>query len=147
MTTEIKTRPYETAQEYYDALVQAAHDGTFPSAAYCDNKSGKIKCLYYHEGPDGTIHRCSAGILFDDKKLAAGMSGSSGAYWAKLFEALVPNGFSAFELQECQMAHDQSCSTAGRGQPILFDRLKFVNRLNSLPCFASCVKSATRKDG
>lgn len=114
-----------TNQEYYDKLVCAALDGTFPS--YDENQN---ICMYRHGN-----HRCAVGILIPDEEYSESMEKRSA-------DTLVENGLfkttlSKDILQSAQYSHDDSswdysAENVGYKIPIPESefRLRFFRRLN-----------------
>jgi hypothetical protein len=123
-------------QSYYDKLVQAAQDGTFPSV------DGDGKCKY--RGPDGK--KCAIGIELTDEEAADEGEGMS-------FEDIscgvinrleLSTGLNRFDLAKVQGVHDNNAS---KYNPTTFKQVrkawslnKFTLELNQLECFADVKK-------
>lgn len=127
-------RVYETAQAYYDALIAASSDGTFPSI------SAEGVCLYRVCNNAGTTHKCAAGIMIPDEMVAR-FAEKEGVYSQannELFKSLLPDEMSIDDLAECQQAHDDSSRVLGG--VISWDQKSFVENINQVGCFAGCTK-------
>ncbi len=121
-----------TKREYYDLLIQSAHDGTFPSMI---NKS----CAYRGQR-EGS--KCAIGLLLTDEEArripnTVGLSQIIREYPELDLEHRV-SGLTKKDLIDIQEIHDYTAFSI-HTTPSNFAE-KFVKRLNSLPCFAEFVQ-------
>ena len=121
-----------TAQEYYDRLYTAAHDGTFPSYRRENNHSGLL-CLY--RGPDNT--RCAVGILIPDDKYQPEFD-SKNLTCDQLPGDACEHVEGVASLWPVQSIHDDEAEKhLHSGQ---WDARSFIKRINTLSMFASVQK-------
>jgi len=116
-----------TKQEYYDMLVCAALDGTFPSF---DEESKQ--CLY--KSADGK-NSCALGILIPDS-LYTSLIEKQGIYENGVYNwfinnNLLPLDMTQSEAADVQSIHDDIASS-------IWDLKYFLQHLNSLPVFRYC---------
>lgn len=119
-----------TKQEYYDLLIRSALNGTFPAG----DKSG----CYYREGNrKDALRCCPIGLLIPDEVYDSGMEGDSILDVVDFFGSVVeiPKGLSLKKLQTIQDLHDNLCINDN------WYSEKFIDRLNSLSCFADVVQT------
>lgn len=92
-----------TKREYLDLLIDAAHDGTFPSVA------GSV-CRYRTESG----RRCAVGVLISEEQYAAWFEARRMAcegvavdqFHPEVLQAILPDDMSVLDLKRIQEAHD-----------------------------------------
>ena len=133
-----------TKQEFYDALVTAASDGTFPSAKPGEYTRTCLYALRDDKNPE-IIHRCAAGLLLQDLSLAKTEGMRGGCYHhAELFNSRLPEGMTLDDLSQTQVIHDDCCVSKmsedeqDKSMHVIFLKERFLKSLNSLPFFADC---------
>lgn len=107
-----------TKQDYYDLLVEAADNGTFPSMDGCT-------CFY--RGPGGS--KCAVGILIPDKDYSSLLEYSTVRELpSKLVQQILPEGMDISDLENIQKAHDAFNRVA-------WEANAFLKEINKLECF------------
>jgi hypothetical protein len=117
------------AQEYYDQLVRAALDGTFPGYDHDDGR-----CVYRTE--DGK-HRCAVGIRVPDHFFTEFDTTCWGLFDelpGEVQAAVTPRGFNGEDMLAVQRVHDKTVYGCE------WDAVTFLEALNQLRCFAGCRK-------
>lgn len=127
-----------TKQEYYDALVRAAQDGTFPAVKY---SGWGRECCYRLDGTPACLKRCAVGILIPDEDYRPEMEGSYWLWPSEVRDSIRPEGMEDVDIARVQYIHDHlSMSVVNGWEPYFAATL--VRRINLLSCFADVQRMA-----
>jgi len=119
-----------TKREYFDRLIQASVDGTFPSF-----KEEECGCYFQHPTIEG--RRCAVGILFPKEMEIKNLKWNDDTVTGipeSVLQEYIPVGLTIRDLIEVQACHDDQ-----RLKGTKWDAEKFKSRLKKLNCFKEYV--------
>lgn len=97
----------EARAAFFEKIKKAAHDGTFPSLQYDEDK-GWVRCKYRFFDDNGKEHRCLAGLLLDRGDPIQEGEPVNGTTMNKVFNKYAEKmGIQLDDLYKLQCIHDR----------------------------------------